>query len=128
MGTHDKEYRAFKAGEVIFHEGDLADAAFILEKGRVELTKDIDGKQTVIATLKAGEILGEMALLDDERRSATARALDDAEVLAIDGHTFVNYLNRTPPFVRKIMTVLNDRLRVQTTVNARSAVEKGRLQ
>ena len=66
--------RQYRAGEVIFHENDEGDVAYIIDQGRVEVTKKLEGKEIHLSTLNAGEIFGEMALIDSSLRMASAEA------------------------------------------------------
>lgn len=73
--------RNYRSGEVVFVEGDIGRALFILESGKVELTrKGADGKPVLLYTLKPGEFFGEMALLESLPRSATATAVEPSRL------------------------------------------------
>lgn len=73
--------RTYREGEVLFLEGDIGRALFILESGSVELTKkDADGKERPIYRLKPGDFFGEMALLEQLPRTASARSLEKSQL------------------------------------------------
>lgn len=73
--------RTYRPGEVVFVEGDIGRALFILESGSVELTRQgPDGKPIVLYTLRPGEFFGEMALLESLPRSATATATETSRL------------------------------------------------
>lgn len=73
--------RTYREGEQVFVEGDIGRALFILESGRVELTKrGKDGKTELLYTLKPGDFFGEMALLESLPRSATATATERSQL------------------------------------------------
>lgn len=75
--AHALHARTYRAGEVVFVEGDIGRALFILESGKVELTRrSADGSPVLLYTLKPGEFFGEMALLESLPRSATATAAE----------------------------------------------------
>ncbi len=76
--------RVYNEGEVLFLEGDIGRALFVVETGRVELSKiNPDGKPQRIAELKKGDFFGEMALLEQMPRSASATALEKSKILLL---------------------------------------------
>lgn len=99
--------RSAKAGEVIFKEGDEADQLFAIKSGEVAIQL---GNRT-LAELSANSIFGEMALIDDAPRSATAVAKTDVELVAISEKQFLFLVSQTPFFALKVMRVLARRLR-----------------
>jgi CRP-like cAMP-binding protein len=74
----------FAAGQQLFREGEVGDVAYIIESGKVHVTRESRGQSLHIATVCAGELVGEMALIDDAPRSATVTAVEDSEVFVID--------------------------------------------
>jgi CRP/FNR family transcriptional regulator, cyclic AMP receptor protein len=101
------ETRALKAGTVIFQEGDKADGLFIIKSGQVGIRL---GNRT-LAELNANSIFGEMALIDDAPRSATAVAVTDIELVPVSEKQFLFLVSQTPFFALKVMRVLARRLR-----------------
>jgi CRP/FNR family transcriptional regulator, cyclic AMP receptor protein len=99
--------RSAKAGEVIFKEGDEADQLFAIKSGEIAIQL---GNRT-LAELPANSIFGEMALIDDAPRSATAVAKTDVELVAISEKQFLFLVSQTPFFALKVMRVLARRLR-----------------
>lgn len=77
-----------RAGEVIVRQGAPADKFFIISDGEVEVVREDDGAERSVATLRSGQFFGEMAVLRDEPRTATVRALTDASLLAMPADTF----------------------------------------
>ncbi|MGK0359176.1 MAG: putative ABC transport system ATP-binding protein [Bradymonadia bacterium] len=77
-----------KAGERLFGEGDPGDAAFIIQTGRVEIFRLIDGEEIPLVELGQGEVVGELALIDGAARSAACRVLEDATLLRLDKTEF----------------------------------------
>ena len=75
--------REVRAGECFFREGDPATAMYVLERGRVEVTRSWQGREHRVRDFGRGDCFGEMALLDLYPRSATVRALDDCSALEI---------------------------------------------
>jgi CRP-like cAMP-binding protein len=104
--------REVKAGEVIFHEGDLGTEMFIVHEGRVEISKQVEGGESKpLAVFEKGDFFGEMALLEDLPRTATARALSAATLLSINGSTFDQMLRANPEIAVRMMRKLSRRLR-----------------
>ena len=66
--------RAYNAGDIILREGDPSDVVYKIVSGDVEVFKEQDGQTIVLGVMKEGEFLGEMGVVDDEPRSASARA------------------------------------------------------
>ncbi|MFA7306322.1 MAG: cyclic nucleotide-binding domain-containing protein [Hyphomicrobium sp.] len=100
-------YRFFDAGEKIFLEDDAADAMYMVRSGRV----DVITYGTVLENVRAGGIFGEMALIDDGRRSAAAMAAEPTEVVAIDKRAFLTIISNDPQFALRVMGLLANRLR-----------------
>ncbi|MDX1994203.1 MAG: cyclic nucleotide-binding domain-containing protein [bacterium] len=95
------------AGTVIFSEGDPGDQAYVVQHGKVE----IQVKGRTLEILEEGGIFGEMALIDNEARSATVIAQTDATIVPIDRHRFMFLVQQTPNFAVKVMQVMSARLR-----------------
>jgi CRP/FNR family cyclic AMP-dependent transcriptional regulator len=102
-----------KAGEFIFREGDLTSDLYILEEGRVELIRQDGGSSRVVATLGPGELFGELALLEDQPRDLTARAVEDATLLKFDYATLIDLIRENPQIALHGMRRLSRRLRDQ---------------
>ena len=104
--------RSFKAGEIIFREGDPAEELFVVKTGTVEIRLG----NRLLATLPERSIFGEMALIDHGPRSATAVAATDATVVPVGEKQFLLLVSRTPYFALNVMRVLVQRLRSTNTV------------
>jgi CRP/FNR family transcriptional regulator, cyclic AMP receptor protein len=96
-----------KAGDVVFREGDQARELFVIKSGSVRIQI---GNRT-ISELGPDSIFGEMALIDNEPRSATAIAVTDVELVAVSEKQFLFLVGQTPYFALKVMRVLAQRLR-----------------
>ncbi|HSN55906.1 MAG TPA: cyclic nucleotide-binding domain-containing protein [Candidatus Sulfomarinibacteraceae bacterium] len=106
---------SFKAGSVVFEEGDLGLAMYVIESGEVEIRKRLGRKSEVLAVLGKGDFFGEMCMLEDEvPRSATALAKTDVDAVMIDRSAFTFILKHNPEITIRIMRKLVRRLR-QTT-------------
>jgi CRP/FNR family transcriptional regulator, cyclic AMP receptor protein len=104
--------RAYKAGEVIFREGDPAEELFIVKAGKVEIRLG----NRLIDSLQELNIFGEMALIDRGPRSATAVALTDVTLVPVTEKQFLLMVSRTPYFALNVMRVLVQRLRMSNSV------------
>ena len=92
--------RRFRRGEVIFHLGDPGDALFLIASGAVKITLPSEtGEEAILVTLQPGEVFGELALLDDAPRSATAIALEPTETMVLQRDRF-RQLMATEPTIR----------------------------
>jgi CRP-like cAMP-binding protein len=106
------QVRSIPRDTTIFHEGDTSDAIFVVVKGRVKIvTTSTDGKEFILTVLGAGQIFGEMALLEAASRSASVITVTAVEVLMISRSDFDHLLNSNPGISRKLMAILSRRLR-----------------
>jgi CRP-like cAMP-binding protein len=104
--------RTFQGGEAVFREGDESDTCYVVRSGHVRAVREhTDGRILTLATLGPGEIFGELAIFDEERRSATIEALDDLEVVAILGGDMRRMLRLHPDIAVKLLAALSRRLR-----------------
>ena len=101
--------RNFAKGKTIFKEGDLGDEFFVVVRGKIEIRSG----DRHFETLGPDGIFGEMALIDDSPRSATAVALTDVTVAPIKENQFLFLVKNTPFFALSVMRVLAHRLRRQ---------------
>lgn len=109
--------RALAAGEILFAMGDPGDALYIVNTGRVAIyTPDTarPGTEHPIRIFEGGEALGEMAIIDNQPRSLSARALEASEVLTLTGDDFRRLLLAYPDMALAVMAGLNDRIRYTT--------------
>jgi CRP/FNR family transcriptional regulator, cyclic AMP receptor protein len=102
-----KETREVPAGAVIFEEGDLGEEMFGVIEGKVELSL-ANGDSIALGP---DETFGEMALVDQSPRSATAVAVEDTKLAVIDKHRFLFLIGETPQFALQVMANLADHLR-----------------
>lgn len=104
---HAGDPKPFDAGSSIFKKGDPGDSMFVVTHGEVDIVSD--GK--VVDHLSDGEIFGEMALIDKEKRSADAVAKTDCEIVVIDEPRFLYMTENTPMFALRVMRMVTARLR-----------------
>ena len=104
--------KKYDKGAVIIEEMSEAEGVFIIYKGKIEISKRFEGgEQFVLSVLSDGDFFGEMALLDEGRRSATIRTLEPTTVLEITRNDFETLLYKAPALTYKIMKELSARLR-----------------
>lgn len=103
--------RRHQAGKAIFKEGDPADLCYLLQEGRVRLTKHVRAIEHSIGVLRPGEIFGEDALVPSASRSSSAVALTDVSALAFDRETFGMLLSGNPNVGFRLLEQLVSRLR-----------------
>ena len=100
------------ASQVIFEEGNAGDCLFLVNSGSVRISKiGGGGNQETLGFIEAGNYFGEMALIDNEPRSATALAITDVELVPISEKQFLFLVSQTPYFALKVMRILAQRLR-----------------
>jgi EAL domain-containing protein (putative c-di-GMP-specific phosphodiesterase class I) len=103
--------RELFAGEVLYRQGDPSDCAWLVESGQVELVS-VQGRRTARhGVLGAGELIGELGLLDGAPRSATATARSDCRLLAIEREQFLERLQAGDPILRTLVDSLLQRIR-----------------
>ena len=86
----------FKAGDVLFSEGEPGDCLHLVRTGSLTISRNIGGKDVVLSYVAAGNYVGEMALMGESQRSATARAAIATETVRLDGEGFKKLVNRIP--------------------------------
>ncbi len=112
--------RAYAVGETIFREGDMGAEAYIVESGSLEIRKTVDGDPDglVLGTLTRGAIFGEMALVDDCSRMASAICTEPLILRVIPADVFESKLQKADPFIRALVRVLVRNARTNASVNA----------
>jgi len=109
----------YKPGDTILNEGEDGDTAFLIVDGSVEVSVGTGGKSRAIGTLSAGEVFGEMSLIEPGPRSATVKAVSDTECIVTNYEEFVASLQNDPESAVEFMKTLVRRLRL---MNERIAV------
>lgn len=113
----------FKSGDLIFKEGAESGSAYVIVKGAVELTKDSPRGPVVLARLKAGELFGEMAVIDGSPRSASARSVGKTVLKEITAEALMTGLHSDVDLSSKVMVKLVERLRAADALLARNGVK-----
>lgn len=99
------------AGDFVFRHGDPGDEMFIIQEGEVEIVQEHSGDEVTLAVLRQGDFFGEMAILEAQPRTASARATADCNLLPIKGSTFDEMLQKNPEVAVRMMRKLSGRLR-----------------
>jgi CRP-like cAMP-binding protein len=101
----------FKAGDMLMTEGEEADGAYIIEEGEVEIVVKRNFTEIVYATVGPGDIVGEMALIDNEPRSASVRAVTEVVCQFVPARDFHAEMEQSPTMMRFVTAVLVRNLR-----------------
>ena len=111
--------RQYAQGEPIIRENELGECAYLIEKGRVEITKEKDGKPSHIAFLEVGMTFGEMSMVNDLPRSATVTAVEETLVREVHRENLYDMLKSNPDTRSKLLKGIFERLRIANTTIAR---------
>lgn len=104
---HETAATTLIPGQILFAKGQPGQQMFIVKSGELQIGEG----NIVFETVKAGGILGEMAMVDDSPRSASVRAVTACELIPVDKRRFLTMLQQTPFFAIRVMRVLARRLR-----------------
>ncbi len=116
--------RHYEAGQVIFREGDASHTCYMVRHGHARaLREHPDGRSIALAHFGPGDIFGELAMFDDERRSATVQTLDAVDALAVAGADMRRLLVRHPDIAVKLVTSMGRRLRAANERIARQSFQ-----
>ncbi len=114
LARHSRILNA-KAGTVIFKKHDPGDSMIVIISGRVMIgSKSAEGREILFNIMSTGEVFGEIAFLDEESRSADAKALEDTTYLVLERRYFLPFLEENPKVAVELMIVLCKRLRNAT--------------
>lgn len=116
--------RNFRAGEVVFREGDGGDTCYIVRSGLARaIRQHPDGRSITLSHFGAGDIFGELAMFDEEPRSATVDVIEDLEVVAIPGRDMQRLMREYPEIGVKLTAALAQRLRATNERLARQSFQ-----
>ena len=113
----EMERRSLDAGQVLFNQGDPGDELFIVQQGCVAIyapSADQPGQEKPLRLFKAGDLLGEMALIDRQPRSLSARTVEPSKLLVLRGDSFRRLVQDDPAVAVAVMGGLSDRIRYTT--------------
>jgi CRP/FNR family transcriptional regulator, cyclic AMP receptor protein len=104
--------RRWGAGEVIFREGDAGDTCYVIDTGCVRVTRNhSDGRTITLAELRSGDLFGELAMFDSEKRSATVEAAEETTAVALLAGDLRRLLLRHPDISIKLLSAFAERLK-----------------
>ena len=116
--------RFFEAGEVVFREGDDSNTCYIVRTGLARAIREhSDGRSITLSNFGPGDIFGELAMFDNERRSATVDTLEKTEVIAILGSDMRRLMSEHPEIAVKLISALAQRLRATNERLARQSFQ-----
>jgi len=101
----------FAKGQILFREGDPPDCVFRLLSGAVDILRELDGDPILLGTVGAGQFIGEMGVVENRSRNATARAANEVEVEILTPPEFVDQIAGSPSAARELIQRLSQRLR-----------------
>lgn len=102
--------REYPRETMVFSEGQTGGDMFVIQEGSVKIVKVVNGNEIMLALLKKGDMFGEMALLDNSLRSASAIAYENCKLMVINRLNFNQMVATQPQYISKLTTVLSDRL------------------
>jgi CRP/FNR family transcriptional regulator, cyclic AMP receptor protein len=105
------ERRTLKSGDTVFREGEAGSSAYVVQAGEIVITKIIDGSEVTLGTIGVGGIFGEMALIDDKPRMATAKVQTGAMIVTISKAMYQEKLQKTDPFIRALLRIMVETVR-----------------
>ena len=114
--------RLFPAGTVVFNESERGTEAYIVEFGRVSVFKTVKGLRVELGDVRAGGIFGEMALIDDQPRMASAVAVEETACVVVVKQRLADQLTQTPKGVRVIVDALLGNIRAMGVELAEACV------
>jgi CRP-like cAMP-binding protein len=106
----DEFNRTYPKDSMLFSEGEPGDELYIIQRGSVKIAKIVDNSEVLLAVLKAGDIFGEMALLEAKPRAASAVAYEDCMVLAVNRANFQRMITTQPQIIARLTTLLSERI------------------
>lgn len=116
--------RRFSAGQVVFRKGDASDTCYIVRSGRARAVREHPGGRTItLATFGPGDIFGELAMFEDERRSATVEALEQTVAVAVLGSDMRRLMAQHPDISMRLVIALGRRLREMNERLARQSFQ-----
>jgi len=102
--------RHYNDNEILFCEHEPGEELYIIQKGKIKITKIVDNNEVLLAVLKPGDIFGEMAILENKPRSASAISFGESELLTVSKGNFGIMVQKNPQLGTKLITLLSERI------------------
>jgi CRP-like cAMP-binding protein len=106
----NKMERTYPVDTLLFAEGEPGDELYIIQEGLVKISKIVNNQEVVLAVLRKGDIFGEMALLDDKPRTATAEIFENCTLLAVNRANFTSLIKTSPELVARMTSLMAERI------------------
>lgn len=103
--------KVYPDGEIILHQGEAGDHMYVIQEGKVEILKEVNGREVRLAVREAGDFFGEMAIFEHEVRLMTVRALGEVRLLTIDKRNFLRRIHEDPSLAYRIVQTMSRRIR-----------------
>lgn len=103
--------QSFKVGQYLFKTGDEPNSVYLIESGLVDVVSEEGSEELILRTLEAGQLVGEMALIDDHPRSASARAHSPVTCILLPRSDIEGRIKKCDPLIRALLKMLVERLR-----------------
>lgn len=117
MLARDAQIERYSAGALIFKQNDLGGALYIVEQGTVELfVNDRASRMVNLLSAGVGQVFGEMSILEDQPRSASARAVTDVELIVLSRDDLIKVINERPQVALQMLRMLSSRLRATSVL------------
>jgi len=117
--------RVYEDGETLVRQGEVGDVMYVIQEGEVEVVHERDGRETPLAVVGEGGLVGEMAIFLREPRSATVRAKGRVRALTVDKKNFLRRVNEDPSIAFRIVETLSRRVRELSAEVARLRQAQG---
>jgi CRP-like cAMP-binding protein len=103
--------KEYAVGDAIVRQGEEGDCLFVIQEGEAEVFREEDGEEALVGRLRAGDMFGEMSIIEKEVRSATIRARTPVKALTIDRKTFLRRVQEDPSLAFNVLKAMSGRVR-----------------
>ncbi len=103
--------RVYQPGEDIVREGEAGDCMYVIQQGEADVIRSLEGVQTVVDRMVAGDIFGEIAIVEKTQRTSTVRAVTEVHAITVDRETFLRRVKEDPTLALNVLRVVAGRVR-----------------